>query len=99
MLSEINQSHTLFLQLLLCNCSVANCAIEILEPVRLNVKGLYSAHHGRRSSSEDEEDDKVDAEPTGKGFGSNPPRMIVLGRSSVVSKNDNYAFFARFFVL
>lgn len=39
---------------------------------RLNVKGLYSAsHHGRRSSSEDEEEDKVEAVPNRSGFSSN----------------------------
>lgn len=70
----------------MCKCSADNHAIDILGPVRLNVKGLYSARLGRRSGSEDEEEDQVEVVPSGSNFSSNPPKMNVLGKNSMVSK-------------
>ena len=48
------------------------------------MKGLYSAsHHGRRSSSEDEEEDKVEAVPIRSGFSSHFPKVGMLSREEI----------------
>ena len=54
--------------------------VNFNDPVRLNVKGLYSARHGRRSSSEDEDEDKVEAVPSRSGFSSNFPKVSKVSR-------------------
>lgn len=56
----------------------------ILALIRFNVKGLYSTRHAGRSSSEDEEEEKLEGVADGKGSSPNPLVKIMHRKDRMV---------------